>query len=478
MSESQPKLAERIFSLTNVDAEQIVLGALLIDNELCEGVAEVLLVEDFANGLHARIYTAISTLRDRGEKANPVTLKMVFDQDEALAQVGGSKYLVRMCHEAALTLNVLDYARAIADLAKRRRLIDDCQRCIEDATIVTVERSASLVMEEHEERLFMLAERRERGRGWVSIGEAAQTAVEQTQAAYKRGGQIVGVPTGLIDLDRMLGGLLGGDLVVLAGRPAMGKTALAFNIACHAAANGTPVAVFELEQTAPQLVQREMVWRSGLSTVRQRRGDLDKIQWESLFRAREEVGVLPVCLDDTASLSVNEIRQRARRMRRRQKIGLVVVDHLQLLRIGTGKIESRRIEMAAASRMLKQLAKELDVPVVLLSQLTRAVDQRDPPRPMLSDLLESGDIEANADRVLMLYRQSYYLDNHAPQQKEGENIEKFSAREADWEDRKNKAKGIAEIIVTKDRHGPTGTINVRWNDTLMRFENLVHGRDF
>lgn len=458
--------------LVSTEAEQALLGALLCDNRAFENVVGVVSPEDFGNAIHARIFDAIRKCVDSGTIANPVTLGSAFAKDEAMIGLGGPRYLARLASSAVTLRNAADYARAIADLARRRIVIDLCRQTMEDAGVVDLDRPALKILDDHEQRLFDLSEQRQRGHGFVSIGEAAKRVIESVEAAYKRGGAIPGVATGLADLDRMLGGLLPGDLEIIAGRPAMGKTALAVDIALYAAQHGVPAVIYELEQTGEQLAQRKLASASGIPTGRQRRGELQQSDWRWLIDATEELASVPLYIDDTPALSVGEIRQRARRMRRRHKIGLVVVDHLQLVRVA-GKVENRRLEVGAVTRTLKQLAKELQVPVLLLSQLSRAVEQREPPRPVLSDLRESGDIEQDADRVMFLYREEYYVERDEPQRRSEETEEKFAARHEHWDQRRARCQGIAEIIIAKDRHGPTGFVRVHWDAPRMRFENLA-----
>lgn len=454
--------------LVNHDAEQALLGALFLNNQAYFRVGD-LRPEHFGYAVHGRIFEATAALIEAGHSANPVTLQSYFGNDIAVAEIGGSTYLARLAMAAVTVTNTPHYAATIVDLYRRRSLIQACQEAIEDAAIVDWERTAEQVLDEHERRLLGVVAGKDSERV-VSIGEAARQALASADEAYKRGGGLAGLSTGLADVDRRLGGLLASDLNILAARPSMGKTAMAAQIAIAAAKSGIPVHIFSLEQSAAQLGQRELAAYAEVPTDRQRRGDLEEHHWRRLMEAEQWLSSLPIIIDETSSLSVSQIVQRARRAKRRQKIGLVVIDHLQKI-AGRQKSESRRLDIEEATGAFKALAKELDIPVLLLSQLSRAVELRDDKRPNLADLRESGSIEQDADRVLLLFREEYYIARDPPLQKAGESDEKFTARQADWEIRRGKVRGKAEIIIGKDRHGTTGIVNAHWDAGRLTFSD-------
>lgn len=458
---------------TNIEAEQALLGAVLVNNAAYGRVAEFLLPEHFANAVHGRIYAAIGKLVDRGQLASPVTLKNLFDQDGALAEIGGAQYLARLAASAVTIINAESYGRTLHDLYLRRELVAIGEEIIADAQSGDLDDTAAIQIDRASQKLFDAGNGVSEANRAKAIEVAIAGSLHQSEEAYKNGGRIQGLSTGLADLDHLIGGLAPGNLEILGARPSQGKSSLAGGIAlCVADQQGRPVAVFSLEETAEQQAQRILASRSGVPTNRQRRGDIDMVQWDDLVRAAGDLHGLPLFIDDTPGLSVAEIRRRSRQLRQRQGIGLVVIDHLQLIR-GLEGSESRRIEISKATGTLKQMAKELSVPVLLLSQLSRGVEARDNKRPMMSDLLESGAIEADADGVFLLYRPEYYLTRDEPSRRPEESDDKFNDRYERWKAACDAASGLADIIVAKRRNGPTGTVRVRWNASLTRFENLA-----
>ncbi len=331
-------------------------------------------------------------------------------------------------------------------------------------------RSAVDVVDAAEQRLYGIAEATVKG-GPEMIGDIARATLRDIEAAYKAGGAII-VDTGLIELDSIISGMGAGDLIVLGGRPGMGKTALAANIAFAAARDGKKPLFFSLEMTKPELSQRWLAGLTGFSTDKQRHGKIEPQEWPRLIEAQQILQALPIGIDDQARLSVAQMRQRARRHKRRFGLDLLIVDHLQLIRQG-GRVENRRLEIGDATSSLKAVAKELQVPVLLLSQLSRAVEQRDNKRPSLADLRESGDIEQDADVVLFLYREEYYLQRAKLRRTPGEKQETFAAREFDHQTALDTAQGKAEIIVDKNRHGRNGVAYVAWSGERQRFDNLA-----
>lgn len=467
-------LKDPLANLQNVQAEHALLGAIMIENRAFEHVADTVSHADFSYPVHGRIFRAIETLIGEGRPANPITLKNFFDADAALEGVGGHEYLANLVASAVTIVNCRSYAQTIADLARRRELVVAAQDMIADAAAVDAARPVDVVIDEAEERLFGLTDRRTGPAGPSRLGDSVSDTLGKIEEAYKSGGAIA-VDTGLIDLDRIIAGMGAGDLCVLAARPSMGKSCLAGTVAANAAGQGKRVLFFTMEMSKQELSQRWLAALTGISTDRQRQGDLRGGDWQALIDAAQELNRLPIELDDQARLSVPQMRQRARRVRRRRGLDMIVIDHLQLIRQG-GKQESRRLEIGDATSMLKAVAKELQVPILLLSQLSRAPEQRDDKRPVLSDLRESGDIEADADIVMLLYRDEYYLQRSEPKRKQNESRDAYAARLTDWQYDLESLKGVAEINVAKNRHGRTGVAKAFFDGERQRFDNLAGAR--
>ena len=471
----------------NTEAEQALLGAMLINNSAYLRVSEFLQPEHFGNAVHGRIFGAIGKLLDRGQIANPVTLKNLFDQDGALTEIGGAQYLARLAGAAVTIINAEDYGRAVHDLYLRRELITVGEEVVNDAFRQDLDDPASEQIERAEKKLFDLATTGEVEGGFRAFGAALTSAIDNAEAAFKRNGKTVGVATGFVDLDRKLGGLHPSDLIVLAGRPSMGKTALATNIAFFAAKNyrpppapevrktaedGAVVGFFSLEMSAEQLATRILAEESGVSSDRIRRGDVSHEDFDKFVQASQRLAAVKLFIDDTPALSVGAVRTRARRLMRQHGLGLIVVDYLQLLRPSSqARAQDNRVqEISEITRGLKALAKELDVPVLALSQLSRAVEQREDKRPMLADLRESGSIEQDADVVMFIFREEYYLSRE-PSRRPDEAETKFSERYQEWRDRLEKVHGLGEIIIAKQRHGPIGTIKLHFDAETTKFDN-------
>ncbi|HMD63594.1 MAG TPA: replicative DNA helicase [Stellaceae bacterium] len=473
----------------NTEAEQALLGAILINNTAYYRVSEFLQPEHFGNAVHGRIFAAIGKLLGRGQIANPVTLKNLFDQDGALTEIGGAQYLARLAGAAAAIINAEDYGRAVHDLYLRRELIALGEDVVNDAFRQDLDDPAREQIERVEKKLFDLATTGEIEGGFREFGTALTSAILNAEAAFKRSGKTVGVATGFVDLDRKLGGLHPSDLVVLAGRPSMGKTALATNIAFYAARNYRPAAApearkaaedgavvgfFSLEMSAEQLATRILAEESGVSSDRIRRGDVSHEDFDKFVQASQQLAALKLFIDDTPALTVAALRTRARRLKRQQGLGLIVIDYLQLLRPSNqarGQ-ENRVQEISEITRGLKTLAKELNVPVLALSQLSRAVEQREDKRPMLADLRESGSIEQDADVVMFIFREEYYLSRE-PTRRPDEAESKFSERYQEWRERLEKVHGLGEIIVAKQRHGPIGSVKLRFDAETTKFDNYM-----
>jgi len=473
---------------SNTEIEQALLGAIFRNNLAHSRVADFLEPEHFSNAVHARIYAACGKLIERGQLANPVTLKNLFDQDGALAEVGGAAYLTRLAEAAVTIINAEDYGRRIHDLHLRRQLIGIGEDVVNDAFRHDLDDDAPSQIERAEQKLFDLASSGQAEGGLLPFKTALTDAINMAAAAYERDGRTVGVATGFKDLDKKLGGLHPSDLIIAAGRPGMGKTAFATNIAFNAAKayvetigpdgrktakDGAVVGFFSLEMSAEQLATRLLAEESGVPSDRIRRGDVRKDVFDKFLRVSNELERVPLYIDDTPALSVAALRTRARRLKRQQGLGLIVVDYLQLMRPSGGSrgTENRVQEISEITRGLKAIAKELDVPVLALSQLSRAVEQREDKRPQLADLRESGSIEQDADVVMFIFREEYYKGRE-PKIGENENQEKFNTRFEEWKDYMEKIHGIAEIIIEKQRHGPTGTIKLQFEAEITKFSNL------
>jgi replicative DNA helicase len=474
----------------NIEAEQALLGAILLNNATFHRVAEFLLPDHFAEGVHGRIFAAIAKLIERGQIANPVTLKNLFDQDGALAEIGGAQYLARLATSVVTIINAEDYGRTIYDLYLRRQLITIGEDTVNDAYNHDLDRPASVQIEQAEKKLFDLAVNGQHEGGFRAFSQALTEAITMAETAFKRSGRTTGVSTGFTDLDKLLGGLHPSDLIVLAGRPSMGKTALATNIGFNAAKayrptrgpdgkitaeDGAVIGFFSLEMSAEQLATRVLSEESRVASDRIRRGDVSHDDFGRFVQASQKLASVPLFIDDTPALTIAGLRTRARRLMRQQGLGLVIVDYLQLLRGSGDGMENRVQEISEITRGLKALAKELNVPVLALSQLSRAVEQREDKRPMLSDLRESGSIEQDADVVMFVFREEYYLSRGEPTRRPEENDDKFNERYARWQERLEEVHGTGEVIIAKQRHGPIGKVTLRFDGETTRFENFVRG---
>jgi len=464
----------------NLEAEQSLLGALITDNSIIEEINDGLREDHFHDPVHGRIFAAIKSLTSRGQLANAVTLKSYFIGDPAFDGMDIETYLVQLSENVIFLSEAPEYAEEIRQCYLRRELIRLSEDVVMKARTASLEMTAETQIEEAEQRLFTLAEQDQSQSGLTAFGHSLTRAIQMADAASKSSGGISGVGTGLKDLNRLLGGLQRSDLIILAGRPGMGKTALATNIAFHAATTTltgeTPqhVAFFSLEMSSEQLANRILSERSGISSENIRRGDLSANQFRDLVQAAGEIETAPIFIDDTPSLSVSQLASRARRLKRTNGLGLIVVDYLQLLTAPLGqRAENRVQEISAISRMLKSIAKELNVPVLALSQLSRAVEQREDKRPNLSDLRESGSIEQDADVVMFVYREEYYLSKSEPDRRDTDSDEVFNTRYERWKERLEKAQGRAEVIIAKQRHGPTGVITPNFIAEQTKFVDSI-----
>lgn len=475
-----PSISYRILP-HNQEAEQGLLGALLVDNRALEKIGDFLKAVHFFMPAHQRIYDSIVKLVDRGQTASPVTLKNYFEKDDDLKDVGGAEYLADLAASVINVMNVHDYARTVYDLHLRRSLITLGEDVVNEAFDHSIELEAKDTIEMAEARLFDLAESGEVKGNFMTLRDSVLTAIELAEKAYKTEGHVTGVTTGLLDMDKKLGGLQNSDLLILAGRPSMGKTALATNMAFNAAkayaesggTEGARVGFFSLEMSADQLATRILADQSGVPSDAIRKGTIKQDDFRAFVEASQKLSQIPLYIDDTPALSISAVRTRARRLKRQHGLDMLVIDYLQLLR-GTGSkqgLDNRVQEVSEITRGLKAISKELNIPVLALSQLSRQVEQREDKRPQLSDLRESGSIEQDADVVMFVYREEYYLSRTEP--------EAGTEKHLKWQASMDQAHNIGECIIAKARHGPIGTVRLHFNANLTRFSDLdpVHQID-
>jgi len=472
---------------SNVQAEQALLGALLANNRAYERVSEFLAPEHFADPIHGRIYQAIARRVEAGQLADAVTLKAEFEHSGILEEVGGTAYLAQLLGAMVGIINAGEYGRAIHDAWLRRQLIDIGETVVNNAFGADPELDGTQQIEAAEQSLFQLATDGAVAGGFISFERALTDAIRGAERAFKRVGHVSGLTTGLRDMDKKTGGMHPADLLILAGRPGMGKTALATKIAFGAAKallaearatdpNAMPkttIAVFSLEMSAEQLATRLLSEEAQISSDRIRRGEIVQKDFDRFVQVSREIAALPIEIDDTPAITLSALRTRARRLKRTKGLALVVVDYLQLMRPAAGtKPENRVLEIGQITQGLKAIAKELAVPVLALSQLSRAVEAREDKRPQLSDLRESGTIEQDADAVMFLYREEYYLAQRMPQQGRFDNDERFQSAVEKWTQDMDRAHNQAELIIAKQRHGPTGAIPLFFEAEFTRFADL------
>jgi len=469
------------------EAEQALIGALLYDNEVYHRVSGIVQAKHFYNPIHIRIYDSIAILIERGNLADAIVLKNRFSQDETLVDIGGVEYLALLLDNAPPGSTAPEYAKLIFDMAMRRELIrlgDDIKA---EATDPDSEANAQTQITKAESQLYNLAELGGTQSGFVSFENALIKSIEMASAAYSRDGHLSGTSTGLVDLDRQLGGMHRSDLVILAGRPSMGKTSLATNIAFNIAkkfkrekddngiektTEGGVVGFFSLEMSSEQLATRLLAEHSQVPSHKIRRGDITAEQYEHIRDSADEINRIPLHIDDTGGISIGALSARARRLKRMVGLDMIVVDYLQLLTGGAGmNSNTNRVqEVSMITQGLKALAKELDIPVLALAQLSRQVEQRDDKRPQLSDLRESGSIEQDADVVMFVYREEYYVARSEPSEGTEEHLK--------WQEEMELLHGKAEVIIGKQRHGPIGTVKLSFNPDLTKFGNLAQDDRF
>ena len=461
----------------DIDVEQALLGAILVDNQAVERVSAILKAEHFYDPLHQRLYEVMQASFERGLVITPLTLHAAMKADPGLQEVGGLGYFANLAQAAPALPNVRDYARILHDLSVRRALIHIGEDIVNTAYEAPHEKPPQAQIDEAEKALYRVAEASHYGEGPLDFAESLKRTVESAERAQQRGGRISGVATGFADLDSLLGGLQPSDLIILAGRPGMGKTSLATNIAFNAAryyvqdtaegaavSKGAPVLFFSLEMAAQQLAARILSEQTEIEMWKIRNGKFSEGEWETFVLKMQELSVLPLYIDDTGGISIAQIAARARRLKREKKIGAVIIDHIQLV-APARRAENRVQEITEISKSLKVLAKELDVPVIALSQLSRGVDSRDDKRPVLSDLRESGSIEQDADVVMFVYREAYYMKTRKPDESDAE----FDK----WRDKMERVEHLADVLVEKHRHGPTTRIELFFDDRFTRFKDLA-----
>jgi len=455
----------------NLEAEQALLGSILVNNDIIDEVANIINSKTFYDPAHIKIYEVIENLNNKGMIANPITLKNFFEKDNMLNEVGGTEYLVKLTRFSGSTKQSVDYAKIIHEMYLRRELFLISNQLSSDTLNATSqEQNAENIIENTERSLFDLAERGSFSQSFLKFNKALDQTIEMATLAMQSDQGIVGVPTGLSDLDEKLGGLHKSDLIILAGRPSMGKTALATNIAYYAAQNilkrqeKSSVAFFSLEMSSEQLSTRILSEQARIKSDDVRRGKVTEEEINRYIETSRNIYNIPLFIDETPAITIATLSNRARRIKRLFGLSLIVVDYIQLMRSSSNKNEGRVQEISEITQGLKALAKELSVPVLALSQLSRAVEQRDDKQPQLADLRESGSIEQDADVVMFVYREEYYLERKQP--KLG------SIEHAEWQSKMNDVNGLADIILGKQRHGPTGTVKVEFEGIYTKFKDL------
>ncbi|MER8827112.1 replicative DNA helicase [Mesorhizobium sp. M0938] len=465
----------------NIEAEQALLGAILVNNDAFYRVSDFLKSGHFYEPLHRKIFEVAAELIRMGKVATPITLKTFLPADEKVGDMTVAQYVVRLAVEAVTVVNAADYGRAIYDLATRRALITVGEDMVNIAYDAPVDMSPGEQIEDAERRLFELAENGRYDGGFESFSDALKNAVDMASAAYMRDGHLSGIATGLRDLDNRMGGLQPSDLIIIAGRPGMGKTSLATNIAYNIAAayepaqqadgsvraaNGGVVGFFSLEMSSEQLATRIISEQTEIPSSKIRRGDLTEADFGKLVAYTQENHKRPLYIDQTGGISIAQLAARARRLKRQRGLDLMVIDYIQLMQGSSAKASQNRVqEITEITTGLKALGKELSVPIIALSQLSRQVESRDDKHPQLSDLRESGSIEQDADVVLFVYREEYYIKNKEP--------EKGTPEHLTWEAKMAEVQGKAEVIIAKQRHGPTGTVSLAFQGEFTRFSDLA-----
>ena len=451
----------------NIEAEQSVIGSILVSNEIFDDINTIISSSNFYDPMHQKIFSAIENLIYKGMLANPITLKNYFESDKD--EINIPEYLVKITKFSTSTRQATEYSKIIYDMFVRRELIKISEQTIDTAKINDLNINGQNIIENSERLLFDLAEKGSFSSSLVKFDEAMQKTIEMASAAYKNEEGIVGVPTGLKDLDDRLGGLHQSDLIIIAGRPSMGKTALATNIAFNAAQKlqegqrKSSVAFFSLEMSSEQLSTRILAEQSRIKSNDIRRGRISDEQFDKFIETSKNIAELPLYIDETPAISIAAMSNRARRIKRLFGLDMIVVDYIQLMKGSINNKDGRVQEISEITQGLKAIAKELSVPVVALSQLSRAVEQRDLKKPQLADLRESGSIEQDADVVMFVYREAYYLERQEPRP--------ATVEHAEWQAKMNEVSNLAEIIIGKQRHGPTGNVMLEFEAMFTKFKD-------
>ena len=455
----------------NIEAEQAVIGSILVSNDIFDEISPIIDSQKFFDPIHIKIYETIEKLIAKGLLANPITLKNHFENNEGLKELGGQEYLIKITKFSTSQKQAIDYANIVQEMHLRRELIKISENVLNEASNKEdLSSTGEEIIQSAEKSLFDLAERGHFNRSFLKFDSALKQTIEMAESAHKNEDGIVGVPSGLTDLDSRLGGLHKQDLIIIAGRPSMGKTALATNIAFHAAKNiekkgsKSTVAFFSLEMSSEQLSTRILSEQSRIRSNDIRRGKVSEKEFEQFSETSKNIADLPLYIDETPAITISAISNRSRRIKRLFGLELIIVDYIQLMRSGR-KMEFNRVqEISEITQGLKALAKELNVPVLALSQLSRQVEQRDDKKPQLADLRESGSIEQDADVVMFVFREAYYLERKEPTL--------GSIEHAEWQQKMDEISSLAEILISKQRHGPTGNVKVEFEAMYTKFKDL------
>ncbi len=451
----------------NIEAEQSVIGSILVTNEIFDEINTIISSNNFYDPMHQKIFGAIENLIYKGMLANPITLKNHFEDEKDELNV--PEYLVKITKFSTSTRQATEYSKIIYDMFVRRELIKISEQTIDTAKLNDLNTNGQNIIENSERLLFDLAEKGSFNSSLIKFDEAMRQTIEMASAAYKNEEGIVGVPTGLKDLDDRLGGLHKSDLIIIAGRPGMGKTALATNIAFNAAQKlqdserKSCIAFFSLEMSSEQLSTRILAEQSRIKSNDIRRGRISDEQFDKFIDTSKNIAELPLYVDETPAISIAAMSNRARRIKRIHGLDMIVVDYIQLMRGSFNSKDGRVQEVSEITQGLKAIAKELSIPVVALSQLSRQVEQRDSKKPQLSDLRESGSIEQDADVVMFVYREAYYLENKEPKP--------ATVEHAEWQVKMDEISNVAELIIGKQRHGPTGTVFLEFEAMFTKFSD-------
>ncbi len=473
----------------NIDAEQAIIGTLLVNNEVFDSIYTIIQSEHFFDPIHSKIFEIVAQKIQKNALASPVTIKPFFEGDEALKELGGTNYLIKLASAAISSLAVKEFAVLIREMALRRNLLNLAHDISQRATTMSIEETAEDQIVEAEKALYSLSNSGQEESGFKSFVNATVDAIEIANRVYQQEGNLSGLSTGLIDVDRKLGGLNPSDLIIIAGRPSMGKTALATNIAFNIAKNpliskklqsndearmNSVVGFFSLEMSSSQLAARILSEASKVPSDQIRRGEMTESEFRRFIEAAQNLESCTLFIDDTAALPISTLTARARRLKRTHGLDVLIIDYLQLVRPSSSK-DNRVNEISEITQGLKAIAKELNIPVIALSQLSRQVESREDKRPLLSDLRESGSIEQDADVVMFVYRAEYYKEREKP----GEHDIEATLK---WQDEMSQLHGKAELIIGKQRHGPIGSIELSFESQFTKFGNLIKsyqaGSDF